>query len=426
MTKKAGPSAGSAKLKSRPQRSQRLARRRKPAERLALAAARTAAPQPGLEAAGTVEVGDRGAVPYNASLVAYISYCNVCIASWKSNHDPRPPDGRLAESMSARAAASRSIWRWSRPWKPPSARASCSPGDQLPPQRAVADQLGHRLHHRDPRLRRRPSARAWSRGASGRGTFVRRRAADDEAGLVDLSMNLPPPPQGVSLATLLKETTRRDPGAHRRGDPDGLSRGPRRAGPAGRRRGAGWRRALGEIEPERIVVCPGAESALTAILATIAKPGDGIVVEPLTYPGSSPWPTDWGCAWSPAPVDDEGFLPEALARLCADERPAAVYLVPTNRNPVAPTMGLARRRDDRGRRRRRPGLADRGRSLRPAVRQPPARLAALAPERDASRRHPVQDPVARPAHRLPGRAAAVPWLARIADALRATALMGSP
>jgi DNA-binding transcriptional MocR family regulator len=79
-------------------------------------------------------------------------------------------------------------------------------GDQLPPQRAVADQLGIDFTT-VTRAYGAARERGLVEGAVGRGTFVRRRAVDDEAGLVDLSMNLPPPPRGVSLAALLKETT---------------------------------------------------------------------------------------------------------------------------------------------------------------------------------------------------------------------------
>lgn len=217
------------------------------------------------------------------------------------------------------------------------------PGDQLPPQRAVADQLGVDF----TTITRAYGAarnRGLVEGAVGRGTFVRRHATDDEAGLVDLSMNLPPPPQGVSLAALLKETTvaildRTDVATLM-----AYHAGP--GAPGQRAAGAAWLApALGQIGPERIVVSPGAQSALTAILAMIAPPGAGLVVEPLTYPGVIALAARLGLRLIPCPVDAEGFLPETLARLCADQEPAAVYLVPTTRNPVATTMGLARRRE---------------------------------------------------------------------------------
>ena len=217
------------------------------------------------------------------------------------------------------------------------------PGDQLPPQRAVADQLGIDFTT-VTRAYGAARARGLVEGAVGRGTFVRRRAVDDEAGLIDLSMNLPPPPRGVSLAALLKKTT-----AAILDRTDAATLMAYHAGPGTpgqRAAGAAWLAAtLGDVGPERIVVCPGAQSALTAVLTTIARPGGALVVEPLTYPGIIALAARLGLRLVACPVDDEGFLPEALAGLCTEHRPAAVYLVPTTRNPVATTMGLARRRE---------------------------------------------------------------------------------
>ncbi|MFZ0269852.1 PLP-dependent aminotransferase family protein [Caulobacter sp.] len=217
------------------------------------------------------------------------------------------------------------------------------PGDQLPPQRAVADQLGIDFTT-VTRAYGVARARGLVEGAVGRGTFVRRRAADDEAGLIDLSMNLPPPPRGLSLAGLLKETT-----AAILDHTDVATLMAYHAGPGApgqRAAGAAWLApVLGDIGLERIVVCPGAQPALTAVLTTIAGPGACMVVEPLTYPGIIALAVRLRLRLVACPVDDEGFLPDALARLCAEARPAAIYLAPTTRNPVATTMGVARRRE---------------------------------------------------------------------------------
>jgi DNA-binding transcriptional MocR family regulator len=215
-------------------------------------------------------------------------------------------------------------------------------GDQLPPQRAVADQLGVDFTT-VTRAYGVARERGLVEGAVGRGTFVRRRAVDDEAGLVDLGMNLPPPPRGVSLAALLKETTA---AILDRTDVATLMAYHVGTGTPGQRAaGAAWLQpALGQVAPERVAVCPGAQSALTAALTTIARPGDQIVVELLTYPGLIALARRLHLRLIACPVDEEGFLPEALARLCAEHGPVAVYLVPTTRNPLATTMGLERRR----------------------------------------------------------------------------------
>lgn len=216
------------------------------------------------------------------------------------------------------------------------------PGDQLPPQRTVAGLLGV-----DFTTVTRAYAAARRRGlveaAVGRGTFVRARAADDEAGLIDLSMNLPPPPDGISLAACLKETVaaildRTDAATLMAYHPGAGTLGQKAAG-------AAWLApCLGDIAPERVLVCPGAQSALAALLAALVPRGGGLVVDPLTYPGIKALAAALGLRLLPCAIDGEGVLPDALERLCRQERPAAIYLIPTLQNPMAFTLGVERRR----------------------------------------------------------------------------------
>ncbi|CAN5160053.1 PLP-dependent aminotransferase family protein [soil metagenome] len=217
------------------------------------------------------------------------------------------------------------------------------PGDQLPPQRAVARQLGIDFTT-VTRAYGAARARGLVDGAVGRGTFVRRRLGEDDAGVVDLSMNLPPPPQGLSLATLLKDTTTAILDRTDVATLMAYHAGP--GTPGQRAAGAAWLApCLGEVALNRIVVCPGAQAALTALLLTLADRGQTLVVEPLTYPGLRGLAETLGLRLLPCPVDDQGLVPEALDRLCAEQRPAAIYVVPTTQNPVATTMEQPRRRE---------------------------------------------------------------------------------
>lgn len=215
-------------------------------------------------------------------------------------------------------------------------------GDQLPPQRTVAALLGvdFTTVTRAYGLAR---TRGLVAGAVGRGTFVGAPTVDEDAGVVDLSMNLPPPPYGVSLAGLLKDTTR---AILDHSDPAVLMSYHAGPGTLGQRAAAAaWLApCLGEVALDRILVCAGAQTGLAAVLAVVTRPGDALIVEPLTYPGLIAVAARQGLRLVPCPVDGEGFAPEALERLCAVERPAALYLVPTTRNPTATTMGLERRR----------------------------------------------------------------------------------
>ncbi len=296
------------------------------------------------------------------------------------------------------------------------------PGDRLPPQRAVADHLGVDLTT-VTRAYGAARDRGLLEGAVGRGTFVRRRSEADEAGVVDLSMNLPPPPEGLSVGRLLQDTVA---DVLQRTDAATLMAYHPGAGALGQRiAGARWLApVLGEVAADRVLVSPGAQAALAAVLACLCRPGDAVVAEALTYPGFRAVAAQLGLRPVACPADAEGPEPEALQRLCAEHRPAAIYLVPAMQNPTATTLGPARRRqvveiasaagvriveDDPYSR---------------LCAEPLAGLAALAPERTfhIATLAKCLTPGLRIAYVVapPGEAG------RVAEALRATALMAAP
>jgi DNA-binding transcriptional MocR family regulator len=215
------------------------------------------------------------------------------------------------------------------------------PGDRLPPQRAVAERLGVDLTT-VTRAYAAAQSKGLLEGAVGRGTFVRALSDDEDPGLVDLSMNLPPPPEGVSLGRLLRETTaaileRADPAILMAYHPGFGTIGQKQAG-------ARWLEpVIGEVGPDRLLVCPGAQAALAAVLSSLCRPGDVVLAEPLTYPGLIGLAQRLGLRLLACAVDAEGVIPEALEALCAAARPAAIYLVPTMQNPTGATMSPQRR-----------------------------------------------------------------------------------
>lgn len=221
------------------------------------------------------------------------------------------------------------------------AEGELQPGDQIPAQREVARRLGidFTTVTRAYALAR---ERGLIEGTTGRGTFIRSRTEEGEAGLVDLSMNLPPPPAGLNLAALLRETT----GAIlARTDPATLMAYHSGAGSlAQRTAGAAWLAPnLGEVDPARVVVASGAQTALSALLDHLTRPGDVILAEAFAYPGLLSTAARRGLTVIGCPLDDQGIEPEALARLIAEHRPRLVCCTPTFQNPTAATMGLARR-----------------------------------------------------------------------------------
>lgn len=215
------------------------------------------------------------------------------------------------------------------------------PGDQLPTQRQVAGVLAIDITT-VTRAYNEAANRGWIEGAVGRGTFVSAKALDDELGLVDLSMNLPPPPDGASLGAMLRETTH---AILQRSDAARLMTYHPGAGSlAQQAAGAGWLEpCLGAIDPERLLVTAGAQTALAALLNHLCSPGDRIITEPLSYPGFKHIAARAGVTLVACPVDEQGFLPDRLQQLCQDHDPKAIYVVPTMQNPTAATMSPGRR-----------------------------------------------------------------------------------
>ncbi len=218
-------------------------------------------------------------------------------------------------------------------------------GQRLPPQRHLAAALGI-----DFTTVARAYGEAQNRGlvdsTVGRGTFVRgkRSLAIPRAVAarpnVDLSMNMPPEPYTPELLELMRASMSAI-GA----DLPGLLRYQDFGGSAqDREAGALWLRRRGlSIEPERLLVVPGAQAALLAILASIAPPGSVVCCEALTYPGLRALAGPLNLRLVPLPMDSEGIDALAFAAVCAQYAPQALYCNPTLLNPTTLTMSAQRR-----------------------------------------------------------------------------------
>jgi DNA-binding transcriptional MocR family regulator len=118
------------------------------------------------------------------------------------------------------------------------------------------------------------------------------------------------------------------------------------------------------------------------------------------------------------------MIPEALEELCARARPAALYVVPTMQNPTASTLPVARR-EAVSRIARAAGIwiieDDPYSRLMEA---PPPALAAFAPDRTFHVATLAK--CLSPGLRIAYLACPEAWTERVADALRATALMPPP
>lgn len=218
-------------------------------------------------------------------------------------------------------------------------------GDRLPPQRTLARRLGVDLTtvtRAYAEARRRNLLDAMT----GRGSFVSARRGPAEP-MIDLGMNIPPSPRGVRLAELMKRGLDE---LLLRSNADLLMTYHVGAGSqADRAAGAAWLEpVLGPVRPERLAVCAGAQAALAAIASTLARPGDTVLAERLTYPGFLSVAAHLGLRVAGVATDAEGIRPDALEAACRTRAPRLLYLMPSIQNPTTVTMPERRRREVAG------------------------------------------------------------------------------
>lgn len=222
------------------------------------------------------------------------------------------------------------------------ADGSLKPGDRLPPQRQLAAQLNLDLTT-VTRAYDEARRRHLLEGRGARGTYVAAPRIELTS-VLDLSMNTPPPPAGVDFDDLLKQ---------------GLSQVMMGADTAllmtyhlgggsdsDRKAGARWLEPMfGALDSAQVVVCPGAQAAIAALILALTKPGDVILTEPASYPGLRTAAPLFGRRIVAVEADQHGMVPEMLEQACHQHQPGLLYLNPTLQNPTAITIPERRRKE---------------------------------------------------------------------------------
>lgn len=220
-----------------------------------------------------------------------------------------------------------------------------APSDRLPPQRSLAAVLGI-----DFTTVARGYVEAQRRGLIesrvGQGTFVsgavRRRhpIMVRHPEIVDLSMNLPPEPDDPELLDRMQDgwnAISRDLVLLMRYQGFGGVSADKGAASA-------WLSRRGLVpRQDRVFIVPGAHPALVAIFGLLARPGDTILSESITYPGARSIAGQLGLTLTGLPMDDEGVDADAFANACHRLSPKALYLNPTLLNPTTHTISESRR-----------------------------------------------------------------------------------
>jgi DNA-binding transcriptional MocR family regulator len=219
---------------------------------------------------------------------------------------------------------------------------SLKPGDRLPPQRQLATQLAVDLTT-ITRAYDEARRRNLLEGRGARGTYVAAPKVELTS-ILDLSMNTPPPPDGVDFDDLLKQGLSQ---VLMRADPELLMTYHLAGGSdSDRKAGARWLQPMfGDLDPRQLVVCPGAQAAIAASILALTQPGDVILAEPTTYPGLRAAAAQFGRHLVAVAADKHGMVPEMLEQACRLHQPGLVFLNPTLQNPTAVTMPARRRQE---------------------------------------------------------------------------------
>ncbi len=112
-----------------------------------------------------------------------------------------------------------------------------------------------------------------------------------------------------------------------------------------REAGAQWLATPGwKPKAEDVIATNGAHAAVIAIISALTAPGDKIAFEALTYCSIARSATLLGRRVVQVEFDKSGIIPESFERICAQQHPKILYLMPSVQNPTLSCLPEERRR----------------------------------------------------------------------------------
>lgn len=260
-----------------------------------------------------------------------------------------------------------------------------APGTRLPTHRELA--ASHQLALvTASRVYAELEAMGLVSGETGRGTFVRETSlppglgTDQKVvatGMADLNFNYP---TLAGQAEMLRKGLRQLALA---GDLEALLRYQPHAGrPHERAAIARHLQARGlNVDGQQVLIVNGAQQGLAASMMALLKPGDVIAADALTYSGFKVLAQSLHLEILPIPTLADGPDLLALEQLCRSRRVRALYCMPTLHNPLGWVLDLGQRERMVAIARAYDLLVIEDAAYAFLVDNPPAPLAALAPER---------------------------------------------
>ena len=218
------------------------------------------------------------------------------------------------------------------------------PGDRLPPHRDLAHHLSLSVGTVS-RAYSEAERRGLISSHVGRGSFVARRATAGrpqiDHAIADMAQNAPPlgPSQywlSEGLARLRQRTDLLDC----------VDYAPAEGLDVVRRAGASWLRrhhGLTHVTPDQVIQCNGGQHGLALAFSALARPGDTILCEAVTYAGIKTLANHAGYRLHGVAMDERGIVPEAIARAARDTGAKVLVVIPTLQNPTTITLDAARR-----------------------------------------------------------------------------------
>jgi DNA-binding transcriptional MocR family regulator len=179
--------------------------------------------------------------------------------------------------------------------------------------------------------------------ASGRGTFIRKPSSRSAPRPDPAPSIMPPMPSDAELRSLFREgmenvLQRTDLGEILRHRTGGNTA-------ADHRIAAQWLSPRLEVaDLGRVVVAPGVQSVLAAVLTMFAGRGDVILTERLADPGVRAVALHFGMRLVGLETDEDGILPDALEAASVQLNPKILCCAPTLHYPTTATTSLERRR----------------------------------------------------------------------------------
>ena len=219
-------------------------------------------------------------------------------------------------------------------------------GEKLPPQRQLAEHLGvttgtiSRAYANLERL-------GLATARVGDGTYVRALefttgdpTAVASTGPIDLAHNVAIPTHESNALQEALASLATDPEALRQV----LSYQPETGLRRHRELGARWLKRFGTTGAwNRVMVTHGAQHGLACVLRTLARPGDAVLTESLSYPGLQALARSMRLQLIGIETDDEGMVPAALERAAKTFDTKFLYCSPTLHNPTSSIMSVTRR-----------------------------------------------------------------------------------